>query len=215
LSAACLVLGVPASSALGSVWITNGAERAQLSADAAGDAVVRWGQTTLLVPLLGKVVHSGLPGPDVSRPAPAAGLTFTPAVRRIPSGWLLAVQEWDVAGQPVALHLARWKGEPTQLTLTATGARLSGTASFQGSPLPAFSPTPSGIPVRTYVYIDCFGCATSPTGWSAMLGVRPKADGTFSVLLRPSWIGTRYRASVSGPNIGTTLAPDAQAFATP
>jgi hypothetical protein len=48
-----------------------------------------------------------------------------------------------------------------------------------------------------------------------MLGVRPKADGTFSVLLRPSWIGTRYRASVSGPNIGTTLAPDAQAFATP
>ena len=213
---ACILLGcVAASSALGSVWITNGAERAQLSADSAGDAAVRWGQTTLLVPLHGKVVHSALPGPDVSRPASAPGLAFTPVVRRTPSGWLLAVQTWDVAGQPVALHLARWKGEPTQLTLTAAGTRLTGTASFQGKPLPAVSPTPSGTPVRTYVYIDCFGCAASPTGWSAMLGVRPKADGSFSVLLRPSWMGTRYRASVSGPNVGATLAPDALAFATP
>ena len=216
LPAACIVFGcVPASSALASVWITNGADRAQLSADAAGDAAVRWGQSTLLVPLHGKVVHSVLPGPDVSRPAPASGLAFSPAVRRTPSGWLLAVQTWDVAGQPVALHLARWKGEPTQLTLTAAGSRLTGTASFQGKPLTAFSPTPSGTPVRTYVYIDCFGCAASSTGWSAMIGVHPKADGSFSVLLRPSWIGTRYRASVSGPNVGATLAPDAQAFATP
>lgn len=197
------------------MWIANGAERAQPSADAAGDAAVRLGPTTLLVPLHGKVVHTALPGSDVSRPASAPGLAFTPVVRRTPSGWLLAIQTWDVAGQPVALHLARWKGDPTQLTLTAAGTRLTGSASFQGKPLPAFSPTPSGTPMRTYVYIDCFGCTASPTGWSAMVGVRPKADGSFSVLLRPSWIGTRYRASVSGPNVGATLAPDAQAFATP
>ena len=216
LPAVSIVLGcVPASSALGSVWITNGAERVQLSADAAGDTAVRWGQTTLLVPLHGKVVHSALPGADVSRPASAPGLAFTPVVRRTPDGWLLAVQTWSVAGQPLALHLARWKGEPTQLTLTVAGTRLTGTASFQGKPLLAFSPTPSGTPMRTYVYIDCFGCAASPTGWSPMLGVHPKADGSFSVLLRPSWMGTRYRASVSGPNVGATLAPDAQALATP
>jgi hypothetical protein len=40
-----------------------------------------------------------------------------------------------------------------------------------------------------------------------MLGVAPKADGTFAVLLRPQWMGKRYRATVAGP----AYAPDAQA----
>jgi hypothetical protein len=44
-----------------------------------------------------------------------------------------------------------------------------------------------------------------------MIGVAPKADGSFAVLVRPEWRGRRYRASVAGPNLGTTLAPDAQA----
>ncbi len=43
-----------------------------------------------------------------------------------------------------------------------------------------------------------------------MTGVAPKADGTFSVLLRPDWTGSRYRATVLGPNLGATLAPDAE-----
>jgi hypothetical protein len=43
-----------------------------------------------------------------------------------------------------------------------------------------------------------------------MLGVAPKADGTFSVLIRTAWKGSRYRATVAGPNAGTTYAPDAQ-----
>jgi len=41
--------------------------------------------------------------------------------------------------------------------------------------------------------------------------VAPKADGSFGVLLRPSWLGRRYRATVAGPNVGTTYAPDVQA----
>jgi len=45
-----------------------------------------------------------------------------------------------------------------------------------------------------------------------MISVAPKADGSFSVLLRPDWTGSRYRATVLGPNLGTTLAPDAQAI---
>ncbi len=44
-----------------------------------------------------------------------------------------------------------------------------------------------------------------------MLGVSPHPDGSFAVLLRPSWRGTRYRATVAGQNSGSTLAPDAQA----
>jgi hypothetical protein len=52
-----------------------------------------------------------------------------------------------------------------------------------------------------------------------MLGVAPKADGSFSVFVRPEWKGKRkrkrkrYRALVAGPNLGATLAPDAQAIA--
>ena len=41
-----------------------------------------------------------------------------------------------------------------------------------------------------------------------MIGVAPKADGSFSALLRPEWTGSRYRATVLGPNIGSTLAPE-------
>src|SRR6187200_2274461 len=50
-------------------------------------------------------------------------------------------------------------------------------------------------------------------GWKRMLGVAPKADGSFSAFVKPEWKGKRYRALVAGPNIGTTFAPDAQAIA--
>ena len=43
-----------------------------------------------------------------------------------------------------------------------------------------------------------------------MLGVPPRSDGSFAVSVRPSWLGKRYRATLAGPNIGSTLAPYAQ-----
>jgi hypothetical protein len=43
-----------------------------------------------------------------------------------------------------------------------------------------------------------------------MLGVSPKADGSFSVYLRSSWVGKQYRATVAGQNVAGALAPDAQ-----
>jgi hypothetical protein len=43
-----------------------------------------------------------------------------------------------------------------------------------------------------------------------MIGIPPRPDGSFRVFLRPGWKGTRFRATVAGPNIGTTFAPDAQ-----
>ena len=60
------------------------------------------------------------------------------------------------------------------------------------------------------VYLDCFACG-GKAGWIRMIGVAPRADGSFAVLVRPSWQGTRFRATVAGPNAGTTFAPDAQA----
>jgi hypothetical protein len=203
--------------AAASDWITDDGQQAQLTADAAGNVGVSWLQggarSELVVPMHGQVYHSALPGHDVSRPGSAGGLPFGAVVRKTSSGWYVALQRWDVAGQPSALHAARWKGAATQLTLNVTPTRLTGRVTFQGKPVTGFSPTPAGKRVRIYVYVDCFGCPAARHGWSAMLGLRPKADGTFATLLRPSWRGRRYRAAVQGPNIGATLAPDAQAFA--
>jgi hypothetical protein len=81
--------------------------------------------------------------------------------------------------------------------------------SFGGKPVSGHSTTLAGLRPKIYVYLDCFGCG-GQAGWSFMLGVAPRADGTFSVLLRASWKGSRYRATVAGPNVGTTYAPDAQ-----
>ena len=205
-------------SARGSDWVVNAPQKPALSADAKDDVGVSWVQggarVSLVVPPSGKVYHAALPGPDASRPASVPGLAFTPIVRRAPGGWLVAAQIWQAAGQPAALHVARWKGAPTQLTLADDGTHLTGTATFQGKPVTGTSPTPSGTRMRIYVYLDCFGCPAAPQGWSAMLGVAPKSDGSFSVLLKPAWTGSRYRAEVEGPNVGETLAPDAQAFVT-
>ena len=95
------------------------------------------------------------------------------------------------------------------LTLKSDGTRLTGSVTFDGKPVTGFRPTPAGLKQKIYVYLDCFGCPGS-SGWSFMLGVAPKADGTFSVYLRSAWKGSRYRGAVGGPNHGTVYAPDAQ-----
>ena len=206
-----------AASAGGSVWVTNARIRPLLGTDAKGDIGVSWTQAgtriNLVVPLHGQVYHALLPGPDVSRPASVGGLPFAAIVKRAGS-WLVAVQTWQVAGQPRAFHVARWKGAPTKLMLSFDGARLRGQASFQGKPVTGFSPTPAGKEQRIYVDIDCLGCPGNPSSWTSIAVVAPKTDGSFAVYLRPDQRGSRYRAALAGPNLGTTLAPDAQAFTT-
>ena len=215
LVAAAVVSACPPAAA--SDFVTNTTAGPELSADAKGDVAVSWLQngarTEFVIPPTGEGYHGPLPGTDVSRPASTQGLPFAPVVRSTPQGWLVALQTWSVAGQPPALHVSRWKGAPTTLTLSATATKLTGTATFQGKPVTGYTFTPSGIRQRIYVYIDCFGCPGDANGWSAMLGVAPKANGSFGVRLRPSWDGSHYRASLAGPNVGDTLAPDAQAFA--
>jgi hypothetical protein len=95
-------------------------------------------------------------------------------------------------------------------TLAFDGQRLTGSAPFQGKPVTGYTSTLEGKRLRIYVYLDCLGCP-GKTGWSRLIGVAPKADGTFRVFLKPSWLGRRYRATVAGPNVGTTFAPDVQA----
>lgn len=209
-----LVAGALAGAARATVWIANGAAHPVLRVDAKGDAQVTWSGGSVLVPPHGLLFHGGsLAGADVSKRASAAGIPFAVSVRRTPDGRRWALQAWQVApGGPVELHLARWDGQPTQLTLASDGTRLSGSLSYHGKPVTGTSYTLEGKHPRIYVDLDCFACGGKP-GWTRMIGVAPKADGSFSILLRPNWMGSRFRATVLGPNLGSTLAPDAEATA--
>lgn len=174
---------------------------------------------TLLVPPRGKLLPGGrLSGRDVSRPV-ALVLPMKVVVRRTPDGRVWALQRWRVQpGRPEELHLSRWRGAPTRLTAVAFCCRgesetLEGAASFAGRPVFGLSPTPEGKRLRAVVYVDSFACpaAPSPSGWQRAIGLFPRApDGSFSLLVRPSWLGTRYRLTLAGPNRGETLAPDAR-----
>jgi hypothetical protein len=203
--------------ATGSIWVTDGATSPALRVDSRGYAEVSWtaGGTrkTQLVPPVGRVLPGGsLSGPDTSTPTRVVGLPFARVVRRTPDGTLWALQTWQAKpGEAPSLRLARWKGSPTQLVLALTGDRLEGRVTFQGRPVAGFTTTPEGRRARVYVYLDCFGCPGSRSGWTRLLGVAPKADGSFAVRLAPQWDGRRYRATVAGPNLGSTFAPDAQA----
>ena len=205
------------STAAGSIWVTDGAASPALRVDARGYAEVSWtadgSRKTQLVPPTGRVLPGGrISGPDVSRPVRVPGLPFVRVVRRTKDGTLWALQAWQAKpGEEPSLRLARWKGAPTRLELTLADDRLEGRATFQGRPVAGSTTTPEGTRVRIYVYLDCFGCPGSRNAWARMLGVTPKADGSFAVRLRPDWQGRRYRATVAGPNLGSTLAPDAQA----
>ena len=163
----------------------------------------------MIVPAHGQLTHGGsLPGPDVSRPAAAGGVPFASAVRRTPDGRLWALQVWrPQPGGPLELHLARWRGAPTKLTLNLSGTRLKGRAIFAGHGVSGFSTTLEGKRLRIYVYLDYLAGGA----WHRMLGLAPHADGSFQVLVRPPWKGTRYRATMLGPNAGASFAPDARA----
>jgi hypothetical protein len=186
-----------------------------LRIDASGEALVTWMQDgsaeSVLVPESGELTHGDvLPGANVSKPGPVGAVPDALAVRRTPDGRLWALQELKIGAQSQPeLDLSRWQGAPTKLTLERDGTRLGGTLSFHGKPVSGHTFTLAGKKPRIYVYLDCFGCPGKP-GWSAMLGVAPGSGGSFAVFLRPSWQGSRYRATVAGPNLGSTYAPDAQ-----
>jgi hypothetical protein len=138
-------------------------------------------------------------------------------VRRGPDGTLYALQTWRVEpGGPVELHFSRWKGRRTTVTLTAQptsgSERLVGRAQFQGKPVAGYSRTNSGIRYRIFAFLDCHSCP-GPV-WRRIGGVAPRADGTFQLLVKSSFLGNRYRVTIAGPNRGSTLAPDASAIAT-
>jgi hypothetical protein len=215
--AAALLFGAPP--ALASISIAKNAARPALRVDARGNAEVSWSsggaRKTMLIPAKGLYLPGGrISTKDVSRPATVPGLPFAKVTRRGPDGRLYALQAWRVEPNgPVELHFSRWKGAPTTVDLTAEPAsgseRLLGRARFQGKPVAGFSRTNSGIRYRIYAFLDCAACPGA--GWRRMSGVAPRADGSFRLLVKPRDKGSRYRVTIAGPNLGSTLAPDASA----
>lgn len=208
---------LPAAQPGAAIFVGTNPVHPTLGIDARGTAVVSWiadgSRQAVTVPARGQLFHGGSLSGDVSRPAGKAGLANALVVRRTPDGRTWALQAWpETPGGPIDLHLARWKGAPTKLTLAYDGTKLTGRAEFQGKPVSGTSATLEGKQLRIYVYLDCTGCPGAGAGWKRMLGVAPKADGSFSAFVRPEWKGKRYRATVLGPNVGTTFAPDAQSI---
>jgi hypothetical protein len=207
---ALAVAAAPVAS--GSYGLAQGASGPTLRVDSSGSAGVGWKvdgqQVSFVVPRSGNGYH-GVVAIDVSKRASLA-LPLAVAVRRTKDGTLYALQQFETASRPVSLDLSRWKGSPTKLTLATDGTHLTGKVTFGGHPVTGTSETPAGQAMRIYVYVDCFGCPGAANKWTQLLGVAPKSDGTFSIYLRSSWVGKRYRASVQGPNVGGQMAPDAQ-----
>jgi hypothetical protein len=91
------------------------------------------------------------------------------------------------------------------------GERVTGRATFAGKPVPLFSQTPGGKRIRSYAYVE----RETGTGWSPVAGAATKANGSFQLFVPANKLGTRYRAIVPGPNLGTALAPDAASAPVP
>jgi hypothetical protein len=209
--AVCLV----PHAARASYRVAVGAASPALRVDAKGYAEVSWtsggARHTLLVRPDGGVQYNDhLLDADVSTPASGVDVPSLLVLRKTPDGSYWALQSWQLPGGPAELHLAHWKGEPTQLTLAIDpDSHLGGTASFQGKPVHGLSAAPGGKHSKVFVYLDCSGCPIAKAGWGAMLGVAPAADGSFRVYVQSKWVGAKYRAEVAGQNSGTTWAPDA------
>jgi hypothetical protein len=215
---ALLAVAPPAAA---SITVATDVQRPALRVDARGNAEVSWTQGGrrhyLLVPPTGRFLPGArLPGRDVSRPTAAVEIPYRRVLRRTPDGRYWALQTWRVAFAPaVELRFARWRGAPTRITLAAEPFRrtelLTGRATFQGRPVTGSSPTNAGTPILHSAFADCFACGSN--GWVRFGAKRPQSDGTFAITVPLDRRGAKYRVSITGPNRGATLAPDAAAVA--
>ena len=220
LLAAAAAAATAVAAADASITIATNAQAPALRVNVRGDAEVSWtargARRYVLVPARGRLLPGGrLSGRDVSAAVSAPALPYRRALRRTPDGRLWALQSWRVAFAPaIELRLSRWRGAPTEITLVATPKGetelLSGTATFQGRPVTGYSPTNAGKPILLSAFLDCFGCGGA--GWIRFNAKRTASDGSFAATVPVQRRGSRYRVSITGPNRGATLAPDASAI---
>ena len=144
-------------------------------------------------------------------------IAYQRVVRQTPDGRYWGLQSWRlVRSGATELRFSRWRGAPTELELNATpvgrSALLTGRATFHGRGVTGSWKTLEGDPVPHAAVLDCFACM-GKRGWSWFNSVRTRSGGKFGANVPLRAVARRYRASIVGPNIGTTLAPDAGAVA--
>jgi hypothetical protein len=208
-----------APSAACSIVVATNAQRPALRVDAKGNAEVSWThggrRQTLLIPVRG----AALPGAtitqtDVSRAVSGPALPFLRVLRAGRGGWYYALQSWQpVPTAPAELHFARWRGSPTTARMTAQKSVASdvvmGTVTFAGKPIPTTWNAPDGNVMHPFVFLDSLVGGE----WKRVGGTAPAANGSYQEVVPYNLIGDRFRATIEGPNIGATYAPDATAFA--
>lgn len=193
-----------------SICMCAGARNPALRVNAKGFAEASWTshgsrQYRVITPR-GRVVVGRMKGRDVSRTTTAVRIPYKRVLKRTPSGAFWALQAWGKPGEPLNLRFSRWKGKPTRLTAETVCCRdgsetLRGRATFHGTP------------IYGWVYVDCYRCALNPQGWARARRKATNTSGFYSVWIRSSWKGSRYRVSIVGPRAGWTRAPDARALA--
>lgn len=225
---AALLALVAAGAASGSILVAENASAPTLRVAEDGTAEVGWkasgARRTMTIPLQGRVQPGGTIAKDVSS-AGAATIPFKRVVRTGPNGVTYALQAWRTRkGGPLELRFARWQGDPPasiELAVTcctSTGQqRLEGRALYGGKPLFGSSPTTAGTQIKIFVGLECLGCSAGKAGsFTRISSIAPaKPTGAFALLVRPEWEGTLYRATMAGPNRGTTYAPDVLTVAAP
>ncbi len=214
LSSVVVCAPAPASAAL---KIDSSTTAESLSVDAHGRAQVLWtahGTRRTAVVSGSSVRYRG----HVKRTAAAVRVPptvpFALEQIRLPDGEQFALQRLRRTGQygrlgPEELYLARWRGDPTRLTVTESRRRVCGTVTYHGAAVYGFAHTRSGNPLDALgrnVYID----SLRPSGWYRMMGVLARPRG-YALAIRSGWTGSRYRALVVGPNVAGDLAPVAAA----
>jgi hypothetical protein len=201
---------VTAGGAEASICICVGGQAPALRVNDKGVAEVSWTAAGVrhyrLVTARGRVVRGRLSGRDVSFTTRAVRIPYKRVLKRTPSGAFWALQSWAAPGRPLNLRFSRWKGKPTLLTATTACCR-AGSETLRGRA------TFHGTPIYGWVYVDCYRCALNPDGWARAARKATNKSGFYSVWIRSTWKGTRYRVTVVGPRTGWTRAPDGRAFA--
>jgi hypothetical protein len=212
-----------AAVAQGSICVCRAATESSLRISASGYAEVGW--TTrdghrryAVVTPGGRVMYGDRIRRDASRAARAGHVPFREAVRQTPDGRWWALQRWRPrASGKAEVRFSRWRGKGTSLTSRTTCCRngsivIRGRATLNRRPVFGSQATGSGS-VRIGVFVDCFRCALNPRGWARATRVPTRApDGSYSVRIRPRWMGLKYRITMTGPNLRWTRAPDARSL---
>jgi hypothetical protein len=224
LALSALVLGCVPATASASLKIGTSTSAETLAVAPDGSAQVTWhegGATRAAVIRGSRVTYSAQAAAGTTGSKITPDVAYGVAEVVLPNGTHYALQRVRRLGQfgklgPSELHFARWRGDQPELSLTGEWAyngrlpRICGTATYHGRPFFGFKHSATGNPLDELgrnVYID----ALLAGGWYRIEGVLTRPKG-FALLIRDSaWRGSRYRALVSGPNIGGDLAPDVTA----